>query len=90
MGPFLDNSFVINMGVGQGVRLNSPRQLSVPYGLLSRTLVLIHHRGMRVEGLVSQASARAQAPLGQKPEVAAPEAKQTQPASTSRRRSRAS
>ena len=38
MGPFLANSFVIDLGVAHGTSLLSSRKLAVPYALLSRTL----------------------------------------------------
>lgn len=90
MGPFLTNTFVIQMSLGKGVRPNSPQKLSVPCELLSRALDIISHQGAVVQGVSVQAATCTSPPPAQKPPAAVSKKKQTLAAGSRQRRSRAS
>jgi len=78
------------MRTAQGARLDSPKQLRVPYELLGRTLELINHQGAGVQHVSVQAATSSPAPTARKSRAAVSKDKQTQPAPSKQRRTRAS
>ena len=86
MGPFLANSFVIDLGVAHGTSLLSSRKLAVPYALLSRTLQLMHAQSICVQAVSKQGQstspANSEEPVSPvaSPGITATKAGQTSPA----------
>jgi len=90
MGPFLINTFVIKSRLAQGARLDSPKELRVPYKLLGRALALISHQGAGVQDVYLQGATCSQAPSARKSRAAASKEKATRTAASNQRRTRAS